>query len=108
MHAIDLAAAARRLEQAWSPEVIARVDGHLIKVALLDGEFHWHQHRDHDEAFLVLEGELEIDLPEGTQRLRAGQLLVVPAGVEHRPRATQPCRVALYESERVVAAGDPA
>lgn len=70
----------------WSPRIVSRYAGHEIRIARAEGAFPWHSHDDHDELFLVIEGELCIDFRDGTQRLCAGELLVVPQGVEHRTR----------------------
>lgn len=71
---------------AWSPRIVSRYAGHEIRIARAEGVFPWHSHKDNDELFLVIEGELCIDFRDGTQRLSAGELLVVPKGVEHRTR----------------------
>lgn len=69
----------------WSPRIVAEANGQLVKVAKLSGEFVWHDHADEDEIFLVLRGRLRIDFREGAVELGAGELVVVPRGVEHRP-----------------------
>lgn len=95
-----------RLDDYWSPRVIAELNDYQFKIAKLCGEFVWHRHDDTDEAFIVLRGSLAIDLPEGTVRLGEGELYVVPRGVEHRPRAESECHVLLVEPRGVVNTGD--
>ncbi len=106
---LDLAAAAAGLTRTWSPRVAARVNDVLIKVARIEGDFVWHDHPDTDEAFLVLGGELAIELREdGVERmvrLGPGDLFVVPRGVAHRPRAGAGARIALIEAAGVVNTG---
>lgn len=71
----------------WSPRIVAEINGHDVMVVRVDGEFTWHSHPESDDFFLVLEGELDIDLPDRTITLGPGELYVVPKGVEHRPAA---------------------
>lgn len=73
----------------WSPRIVARYNCNDIMVVKVDGEFTWHSHPDTDDFFLVLEGELDIELRDGTVTLRPGELFVVPTGVEHRPVASR-------------------
>jgi mannose-6-phosphate isomerase-like protein (cupin superfamily) len=92
--------------QTWSPKVIARLNDYELKVVRLEGEFVWHDHPDTDELFLVLEGELTIQLRDGDVRLGPGELYVVPRGVEHCPRADSPVRAVLIEPRGVVNTGE--
>lgn len=71
----------------WSPRIVAEMNGHDVMVVRVDGEFTWHSHPESDDFFLVLEGELDIDLRDRTITLGPGELYVVPKGVEHRPAA---------------------
>ena len=84
---VDLSEQLSSLSQPWSPEVVARLNDYEVKVVKVEGEFVWHTHQDTDELFLVLAGELTIQLRDGSVLLRPGQLYVVPRGVEHCPRA---------------------
>ena len=90
----------------WNPRIIATLNGQEVKLARLQGEFVWHAHADADEMFLVVEGELTIEFRAGARRLRAGELIVIPRGVEHRPVAPAECAVLLFEPEGVVNTGD--
>ena len=72
----------------------------------LQGEFVWHDHTETDEAFIVLEGEMEIEFRDGEVTLRAGEMFVVPKGTEHRTRAPSECQVLLIEPAGVVNTGD--
>ena len=103
---IHLADKLARFDQHWSPRVVAELNDYQFKLAKLEGEFVWHQHDDTDEAFLVLDGALVIDFEDGSVDLAAGDLLVVPRGVRHRPRAERECHVLLLEPRGVVNTGD--
>jgi mannose-6-phosphate isomerase-like protein (cupin superfamily) len=94
------------LHEQWSPRIVARLNDYEFKVAKLQGEFVWHSHAETDEAFLVLAGELRIELRDGEARLGAGDLYVVPRGVEHRPCAAQECQVLLIEPAGTANTGD--
>jgi mannose-6-phosphate isomerase-like protein (cupin superfamily) len=72
----------------------------------VQGKFVWHQHPDTDEVFLVIEGFLEIQLRDGQVTLKAGEMFVVPKGVEHRPVAAGECQVLLVEPAGTVNTGD--
>ncbi|MXP29894.1 cupin domain-containing protein [Porphyrobacter algicida] len=70
----------------WAPRIIARYEGHEIRLAKLEGAFDWHSHT-HDELFLIVSGVVEIEFRDRTETLREGELIVIPAGIEHRPNA---------------------
>ena len=70
----------------WAPRIVARYEGHEVRLAKLEGEFAWHSHT-HDELFLIVSGELDIELRGRTEMLGPGELIVIPAGTEHRPVA---------------------
>jgi mannose-6-phosphate isomerase-like protein (cupin superfamily) len=90
----------------WSPRVIAEMNDYQFKLVKLEGEFVWHAHENTDETFIVLAGEMEIALRDRTVTLAAGEMFVVPRGVEHRPRAARECHVLLVEPRGVVNTGD--
>ena len=71
----------------WAPKVVADYNGNEICVVRVEGEFVWHSHEDTDDFFLVLDGELDIELRDRTVTLGPGELFVVPKTVEHRPCA---------------------
>ena len=107
MHkAINLSDKLAQFSDHWAPRVIAAMNDYQFKVVKLRGDFVWHAHEDTDEAFLCLEGELQIVLRDGTVTLGAGELFVVPKGVEHMTRAESECHVLLVEPCGVVNTGD--
>lgn len=98
-----------RFDDQWSPKAIAAMNDYLVKVVRVEGEFVWHVHEATDELFYVVEGELVIDLEGGeTAALSAGDLFVVPAGLQHRPRAENEAKILLLEPADVVNTGDGA
>jgi mannose-6-phosphate isomerase-like protein (cupin superfamily) len=104
--AVDLAEKLSSFSDHWSPKVVARMNDYEIKVVKVQGEFTWHSHADTDELFFVIEGELTIQLRDGDVSVGAGQLFVVPRGVEHCPRADGEVRAMLIEPSGVVNTGD--
>ncbi len=103
---INLAEKLAKFSERWSPRVIAEMNDYQFKLVKLQGEFVWHDHKDTDEVFLVVDGEMEIGFRDRTVTVRAGELLVVPKGVEHITRAAQECHVLLVEPRGVVNTGD--
>ena len=103
---INLADKLSRIDAPWSPRVVAELNDYQFKLVKIHGDFVWHKHDDTDEAFLVQSGDLQIDFRDGTVSLRAGEMLVVPRGVEHRPHAVSECHVLLIEPRGVANTGD--
>ena len=106
MNPVDFADKFALFNDQWFPRVIAEMNDYQFKLVRLQGDFVWHQHDDTDEVFIVLEGEIEIDFEEGSILLYAGQMLVVPKGVRHCPRARDEAKVLLVEPRGVVNTGD--
>ena len=102
---IDLAEKPSSFADYWAPKVVARLNDYEIKVVKVQGEFVWHTHDDTDELFLVLDGELTIQLRDGNVSLRQGQLFVVPRGVEHCPVAAGEVHAILIEPVGVLNTG---
>jgi len=102
---VDLADKLSSFSEHWSPKVVARLNDYEIKVVKVDGRFVWHAHDETDELFLVLRGELTIQMREGNVTLRRGQLFVVPRGVEHCPVADGAVHAMLIEPVEVVNTG---
>ena len=95
---VDVADGFDSFDETWSPRLAAELNGQAVKFAKLDGEFVWHHHDDADELFFVTRGELRIELRDRDDlHLEAGQFVVVPRGVEHRPVALPDADVLLFE-----------
>lgn len=111
---VALADAFDALTEPWRPRVIAALNGQEVKVARLRGPFVWHRHEHEDELFLVWRGALRIEFRDRVVELAAGDALVVPRGVEHRPvagadgagGADADCEVLLFEPAGVRNTGD--
>ncbi len=92
--------------EQWQPKVIAEMNDYQFKLVRLEGDFIWHDHKDTDETFIVLEGELRIDFRDGAVRIGAGEMYVVPKGVEHKPYAEEEVKLMLIEPRGVKNTGD--
>lgn len=92
--------------EKWEPKVIAEMNDYQFKIVKLEGDFIWHSHPETDEAFIVIEGELRIDFRDGAVRLGAGEMFVVPQGVEHKPFAEREVKLMLIEPRGVPNTGD--
>lgn len=92
--------------EQWSPKIIAQMNDYHFKLAKIEGEFVWHAHEDTDEVFFVLQGEMTMHFRNEDVPLRAGELLVVPKGVEHKPAAESECHIMLVELAGTVNTGD--
>jgi mannose-6-phosphate isomerase-like protein (cupin superfamily) len=103
---VDLRDKLSLFSEHWSPKVVATMNDYEVKVVKVKGEFVWHSHADTDELFLVVDGTLTIQLPDGDVILRAGQLFVVPRGVEHCPVAADEASILLIEPAGVVNTGE--
>jgi len=103
---VNLEAAFGKFSETWSPKLLASVADCHVKIAKFAGEFVWHSHADEDELFYVVAGELMLHFAEGTVTLQAGELLVVPKGVRHKPEATTETWVMLIEPSSTVNTGE--
>jgi mannose-6-phosphate isomerase-like protein (cupin superfamily) len=92
--------------EQWQPKVIAEMNDYQFKIVKLQGDFIWHEHRDTDETFIVLEGDLRIDFRDGAVHLSTGEMFVVPKGVEHKPYAEREVKLLLIEPRGVLNTGD--
>jgi mannose-6-phosphate isomerase-like protein (cupin superfamily) len=103
---INLAERFSRITEHWRPKIVAELNGQVVRLVKVQGEFVWHQHADEDELFYVVRGELRIDFRDGSVTLRPGEMVVVPRGVEHRPVADTECELLLFEPAEVRNTGD--
>jgi mannose-6-phosphate isomerase-like protein (cupin superfamily) len=89
----------------WQPKVVAEMNDYQFKIVKIDGDFVWHNHEHTDEAFMVIEGALRIDFRDGSVALGAGEMYVVPKGVEHKPIAEGEVKLLLIEPRGVLNTG---
>jgi len=94
------------LSDHWNPKIIATIDDYEVKVVKIKGDFVWHKHDDADEMFMVISGSLDMDYLDKRVTLKAGELVVVPKGVEHKPHAENECEMLLLERKGLVNTGD--
>jgi mannose-6-phosphate isomerase-like protein (cupin superfamily) len=106
MDPVNVDAMLARFAEHWSPKKIASINDYDVRIVKVHGEFTWHQHADTDEFFLVLDGELTIQLRDRNVVLGPRELFVVPRGAEHCPRADVETAVLLLEPGSVVNTGD--
>jgi mannose-6-phosphate isomerase-like protein (cupin superfamily) len=107
MTPVNLAAKLATFTERWAPRIVARYNGNDVMVVKVEGAFVWHSHPETDDLFLVLAGEIDIELPDRTVTLGPGELFVVPAGVEHRPVARREAHLLLIEPAGTPNTGDP-
>ena len=103
---INLAEKFNRFSEQWSPRVVAEMNDYQFKLSKLQGEFIWHSHPETDEVFLVVDGALTIEFRDGRVDLKAGEMFVVPRGVEHKPVASAECKLMIIEPRGVANTGD--
>jgi len=92
-------------QEQWTPKVIAEMNDYQFKLVRLAGDFVWHDHKDTDETFIVIDGELRIDFRDGAVTLSKGEMFVVPKGVEHKPFAEKEVKLLLIEPRGVLNKG---
>ena len=90
----------------WAPKIVGELNGQQVKLVKFRGPFVWHKHDEEDELFLVHRGSFRMELRDGSVELRAGDFLIVPRGVEHRPVADEEVEVLLFEPAGTLNTGD--
>lgn len=104
--AINLKEKLSKFSEHFSPKIIAQLNDYHFKLSKFRGEFIWHKHPETDEVFIVIEGEMRIDFQDDHVHLEAGEMFVVPKGVEHKPFAEEECKVMLVEPAGTLNTGD--
>jgi mannose-6-phosphate isomerase-like protein (cupin superfamily) len=89
----------------WFNQTLCKVNDSVVRVGIIEGEYHWHKHDDDDEFFLTMEGQLLIDLEDKTVALNPGQGFVVPRGVVHRTRAPKRTTILMVENAGIIPTG---
>ena len=95
-----------RINEYWKPKIAGEVNDAYVKLVKFQGEFLWHHHEQEDELFLVVAGQLRMQLREGDLLLNPGEFVIIPRGVEHRPVAEQECQVVLLEPKSTLNTGN--
>jgi mannose-6-phosphate isomerase-like protein (cupin superfamily) len=103
---IDVKALADACEYKWFNQTLCKVNDSVVRVGVVEGEYHWHKHDDDDEFFYVVEGKLLIDLEDRIVELAPGQGFVVPKGIVHRTRAPQRTVILMVENAGIIPTGD--
>jgi mannose-6-phosphate isomerase-like protein (cupin superfamily) len=103
---IDLHAVPGANDYKWFNQTLCRVNDSVVRMAAIEGEYHWHKHDDDDEFFYVVEGELLIDLEDRTISLLPGQGFVVPKTVVHRTRAPRRTTILMVENAGIIPTGN--
>jgi mannose-6-phosphate isomerase-like protein (cupin superfamily) len=106
MEEVNLAEKLTRVDEHWSPKIVARMNDYDVQVVKVLGEFVWHKHDETDDFFLVLKGRLTIQMREGDVELGPGELFVVPKGLEHCPRCDEEVHLLLIEPAGTLNTGD--
>jgi len=105
---VRLAEKLASFDEIFAPKIVGYYNGNKIQVGKVKGEFVWHSHPNTDDFFLILKGRLTIQLRDRDVELEAGDLFVVPRGVEHRPKADEEAHILLIEPEGTPNVGDAA
>lgn len=103
---IDVSALAQTVTDRWYNQTLCQVNGSVVRLGVVQGEYHWHKHDNDDEFFFCLEGELLVDLETHTVALGPQQGFVVPKGTVHRTRAPERCVILMIENADIVPTGD--
>ena len=107
LQVVDLPALDAANRERWYNQTLCRVNDSVVRLGIVQGEYHWHKHDEDDEFFYVVEGKLLIDLEGRTVELAPRQGFVVPKGVVHRTRAPEKTIILMVENAGIVPTGDP-
>jgi len=103
---VDVPALAGAVKDQWFNQTLCRVNASVVRLGVMQGEYHWHKHDNDDEFFFCLEGELFVDLEDRSVALKPQEGFVVPKLVIHRTRAPQRCVILMVENAGIVPTGD--
>lgn len=103
---INLAEKFSQIKEYWKPYIAGELNGQLVKLDKLKGEFVWHHHENEDEMFLVVKGRFHIEFRDKTVWLEEGEFIVVPRGVEHKPVADEEAWILLFEPASTLNTGN--
>lgn len=103
---IDVPGLVDAVQDQWYNQTLCQVNGSVVRLGVMQGEYHWHKHEADDEFFFCLDGEFLVDLEDRTIALGPRQGVVVPKGVMHRTRAPRKCVILMIENAGIVPTGD--
>jgi mannose-6-phosphate isomerase-like protein (cupin superfamily) len=106
MEKVNLAAKLATFSDPWHPRIVGELNGQMVKVVKLQGEFDWHHHENEDELFLVLKGRFTLRFRDGDLELGEGEFCIVPRGVEHQPVAREEVHILLFEPASTLNTGN--
>lgn len=106
MEKVNIAQKLSLFTEHWSPKIVGELNGQLVKLVKLKGEFVWHQHDHEDELFYVISGVLTMQFRDKTVMVNEGEFIIVPSGIEHRPVAEEEVAVMLFEPASTLNTGD--
>lgn len=105
LETIDVAALVHACTDQWYNQTLCKVDESVVRLGVVEGEYHWHKHDNEDEFFYVVSGQLLIDLEDRCIDLTPGKGVVIPKGVMHRPRAPERTVILMVERAGIVPTG---
>jgi len=103
---MDIPEMVKACKDKWFNQTLTKVNDSVVRLGIVEGEYHWHKHDNDDEFFFVLEGQLLIDLEDKTIDLNPGQGVTIPKGVMHRPRAPKKTVMLMVETSEIQPTGD--
>jgi len=103
---IDIPTVVAECTEKWFNQTLTKVNDSVVRIGIVEGEFHWHKHDNDDEFFFVVEGQLLIDLEDRTIELNPQQGVTIPKGVMHRPRAPKKTVMLMVETSAIQPTGD--
>ena len=103
---INFASKLKKFSDYWSPKIIAIMNDYEFKVVKIKGEFIWHNHKETDEVFIVLEGSMSIKLKNKTLNINKGEMIVIKSGEQHKPFANNECHILIIEPKGVINTGE--
>lgn len=107
MKKINLPQKYTQINDHWSPKIIGELNGQAVKLAKVKGDFIFHHHENEDELFMVIKGTLFMDFRDRTEVVQEGEIIIIPRGVEHRPRTEndEEVQIMLFEPKSTVNTG---
>ena len=103
---VDIVEKLSKFTEHWKPYIIGELNGQYVKVVKFTGEFTWHHHDNEDEMFYVIKGKFDMQLPNRAIKIRKGQFIIIPRGIEHKPVALKEACVMLFEPASTLNTGN--